>query len=108
MYRYRAIVRRVIDADTIDCQVDLGFRLYANERFRLAGVDAWEVRGPERLDGLAAKKFVEDILPIGAEVILDTEKEPGSFGRWIATVTIDGTNLSDLLVEKGHAEYKEY
>lgn len=109
MYVYRAILKRIVDADTIDCDVDMGFRSWRmNERFRLAGIDAPEMRGPERPDGIQATDYLSSIMPLGAEITLHTEKDPGSFGRWIATVYHDGVNINDHLVEAGHAVRAEY
>lgn len=102
-------MRRIVDADTIDCDVDMGFRAWRmNERFRLAGIDAYEVRGPERELGKSATRFLESIIQPGDELVLLTAKDPDNFGRWIATVFYQTVDLNDLLVEKGHAVYKEY
>jgi micrococcal nuclease len=104
MYTYRAIVRRIVDGDTIDCDVDMGFRAWRmNERFRLADINAPEVRGPEREQGKAATAFVKSLIQPGDEITIETAKDPDNFGRWIATVYIDGKSLNDTLVENGHA-----
>ena len=109
MYTYRAIVRKIVDGDTLDCDVDMGFRAWRmNERFRLAGINAPEVRGPERDAGKASKSFVESLIKPGTEIIIETAKDPDNFGRWIATVYIDNKSLNDVLVEKGYAVYKSY
>lgn len=109
MYTYSGIVMRVVDADTIDINVDLGFYTHQHLRFRLARIDAWEVRGEERSLGLAAKERVAELLPVGSKVTLTSEKT-GKYGRWIADILLEdqGTTLSDLLVKEGHAEYQEY
>lgn len=111
MYEYKATVSRIVDADTLDLDIDLGLGVHKKERIRLARVDAWEVRGDERIQGVKAKEFVEDLLHSINEVTITTMKDKkGKYGRYIAEVLIphDGKNenLSDLLVEKGHA--KEY
>jgi micrococcal nuclease len=109
MYTYRAIVRRIVDGDTIDCDVDMGFRAWRmNERFRLAGINAPEMRGPEREQGKASKAFVESLIQPGDEITIETAKAPDNFGRWIATVYIDGQSLNETLVEQGHAVTKSY
>lgn len=106
LYTYKGIVDRVIDADTFDIIVDLGFQIKMKQRFRLARVDAWEVRGEERQMGLKAKAFVQDLIE-GKEVILHSEKE-GSFGRYIAEIWVNGENVGDQLLAEGHAEiYKK-
>lgn len=108
-YRYSAVVRRVIDADTIDLDVDMGFRAWRmRERFRLAGINAPEMRGPQRTAGQAAKQWLEQTLPVGSSVVIQSEKDPDNFGRWIATVWHEGTCLNEALVQAGHASIKSY
>jgi len=113
MYEYKAEVIRVVDGDTIDVMVDLGFKTYRAERLRLARVDAPEIRGKEKEKGLKVKEFVENILKDYPFVIVRTEKT-GKYGRYIAEVYIpemkgDGTyslkrSLSNLLLETGRAK----
>ncbi len=108
-YRYSAIVRRIVDADTLDLDVDMGFRAWRiRERFRLAGINAPEMRGPQRAAGQAAKAYLESMLPIGAPVVIESAKDPDVFGRWIARVWLNGTCLNDALVAAGHAEVRDY
>lgn len=108
MWTYRAKVLNVVDADTLDLLVDLGFSISFEHRVRLARIDAWEIRGPERAKGLIAKSFVEQSLPTDGYVTICTEKK-GKFGRYIAEITYaDGLNLSDELVKRGHAHYRDY
>lgn len=108
MWTYRAKVVNVVDADTLDLLIDLGFHLGFEQRIRLARVNAWETRGSEREKGLIAKSFVEQFLPVGDYVAICTQKK-GKFGRYIAEITYgDGLNLSDELVRHGHAHYHDY
>ena len=112
MWEYFAVVDRVVDADTLDLRVDLGFGVLLKERFRLARIDAWEVRGEERPQGLVAKARVEELCPVGSRILIATEKDKGKYGRYIAEIILLGaddklTNLNDLLVEEGHAEFYE-
>tara|TARA_R100000008_G_C3452623_1_gene100132 strand:- start:214 stop:555 length:342 start_codon:yes stop_codon:yes gene_type:complete len=103
-YQYRAIVEKVVDGDTVDLLVDCGFNIMRKERIRFYGVDAWEVRGEEREQGLEAKKFVQDLLPIGSEIVVVTGKEQGKFGRYLGEIFVDDKSLNELLLEHGHAE----
>ena len=108
MWHYKAVVKRIIDADTIDLSICLGFHLTADIRVRVARIDAWETRGKERPEGLLAKSRVEELCPVGATVEVTTGKT-GKYGRWIGEIQLtDGRNLSDLLVEEGHAEFVQY
>ena len=84
-WRFIARVVRIVDADTIDVEVDVGFRIWVHERIRLADVNAWEMRGPERVKGKEATAFVERLCPVGTEVTIQTIKR-GKYGRWIAHV----------------------
>jgi len=102
MYEYRATIDRIVDGDTADVFVDLGFRVTTHQRLRIGRVDAWETRGVERKAGKAAKAFVEAELPQGKVVTVRTSKQ-GKYGRYIAEIEYDGKNLSDQLLEHGHA-----
>lgn len=111
MYKYQATIKRWVDGDTVDVDIDLGFGLvYSNQRLRLYGIDAWESRTrdlDEKKKGLAAKAFVNEMAPVGTQVTIITYKE-GKYGRILAEVFLDeDTNLNKLLTEKGHAERYE-
>jgi len=110
-YRYKAQVTRVVDGDTIDCLVDLGFTVSVKQRFRLYGVNTPESRtrdAEEKVKGLAAKKFVMDRIA-GKKVEVDITKGTGKYGRYLATVHYqtekDGsfTDLNAELIKDGHA-----
>lgn len=117
IWNYRARCTRIVDGDTLDLVVDVGFYLHSTIRVRLARIDAPEKRGYSREAGLAAERAVKAWMPAwGFEMeenpwplVIHTEKA-GPFGRWIAEVHKwgDPTSLSDHLVDKGHAEYREY
>lgn len=106
LWWYNAEVVKIVDGDTLDLRVDLGFHVTVTERFRLTDVDAWEVRGEERERGLVAKAFVEEFCPVGSPVIINTDKDrQGKYGRWLARIfTTEGECLNVALVEKGHAD----
>ena len=113
MYEYKAEIVRVVDGDTLDLDIDLGFGVTKRERIRLARVDAWERRGVERTQGIEATNFVVALAELhDYECLVRTSKEKGKYGRYIAEVYFDTTrvkdewlNLSDLLVKEGHAEW---
>lgn len=91
-YIYNATVVRIVDADTIDVAIDLGLSIFAKQRLRLARVDAWETRGTEREWGLAAKARVEELIPPGTIVVVQTSKT-GKYGRYIAEVLVPQENI---------------
>ena len=62
MYEYKAKVLRVIDGDTMICEVDLGFSIKVTERIRLRGINTPEVRGTEKKRGLEVKEIVKSII----------------------------------------------
>jgi len=100
MFEYRAMLMKVVDGDTVDLSVDLGFRIYTKIRVRLAGIDTPEVRGPERPQGLDAKDYLKAVLgrnfAVEFGIVIRTNKT-GKYGRWIADIFLptDGLNTSD-------------
>ena len=106
-YTYKAHVNRVVDGDTFDVTIDLGFRITTFQRLRLTGVDPPEIRGPERPEGLKVKAYVKRLIE-GKEVTIETFKQ-GKFGRYVAEVYLDnGEKLSEHLLTKGMAERVDY
>lgn len=97
MYEYNAEVTRVIDADTIECRVDVGFYIFTEITFRLLGINASDEKAA-RLEG---KVFLSNLIH-GKTVRIYTEKTE-KYGRWLATVYFEDQNLNDLLVENGLA-----
>ncbi len=113
MYEYKVEIDRVIDGDTVDVVIDLGFEIFINERVRLAGIDAPETRTRdwiEKQKGIATKNWLQDRLNDAYEsdtpIILRTTKynPRGKFGRCIGTLYIEGTNINEEMLYKGLAE----
>lgn len=103
MYVYNAKVIRVIDADTVQVTIDLGFSIYTHQTVRLSGIDAAE-RNTEL--GKEAMKYVRNLLPLGASVILESQKsEDDKYGRYLARLLFPETKecLNDILIQKGYA-----
>jgi len=102
-YKYKARLDRVIDGDTYDVTVDLGFTITTNQRLRLVGVDTPEVRGPERPEGLKVKAYVKDLIE-GKKLTIETFKV-GKYGRYICEVYLDNDEkLSEHLLAQKMAE----
>lgn len=104
----KATITRVIDGDTFDAVIDLGWRQSYATRIRLYGVNAPEVHGPEKSQGLAATKYVEEWLascPGGAERFLLRSHGLGSFRRDLADVVCaaTGADLATDELHTGHA-----
>ena len=111
MYEYRAKVLRVVDGDTVDVDIDLGFGIVlANERVRIMGIDTPESRTrdkTEKVFGLAAKARLKDLL--GKTAVLKTqvskngEDMKGKFGRILGDfVASDGRMVTEIMAEEGH------
>jgi endonuclease YncB( thermonuclease family) len=102
-YVFKTIVTRVIDGDTIDCDIDLGLHCHRIERVRLLRVNAPELFGVDKEKGLASKQFVIDWLA-NQQTLVQTYKSD-VFGRYLAEVwrMSDGANLSDDLLATNNA-----
>jgi endonuclease YncB( thermonuclease family) len=101
---YRAVIRHHVDGDTYDALIDLGMNNYGYHPVRLLGVDTPEInRLATREAGMAALMFVREVMPVGSRVRLHTEKDPDSFGRYIARVELaDGRDLGELILTANH------
>jgi len=108
MYEYQAVIKRVVDGDTVDIDIDLGFGvMLKDERVRIMGIDTPESRTrdlTEKKFGLAAKERLKQLL--GKKSILKCKEydSKGKFGRILGDFTTnDGRMVTDVLVEEGHA-----
>ena len=107
LYQYNAYMVKIVDGDTVDVNLDLGFSTNYIERFRLYGIDAWETRGEEKTKGLLAKARVMELAPIGTNIIMRTFKDvKGKYGRYLGEINLldNDKNVNEILVEEGHAE----
>lgn len=113
MYEYKCLVTDVYDADTITVDVDLGFHIWAKaEKIRLFGIDAPEVRGAERPDGLKSRDWLRERIA-GKEIVLRTHKAgkgKGKYGRWLGDIFVPGetVSLNQQMVDLGFAEPASY
>ena len=115
-YIYRARVTRVIDGDTVDADIDLGFNQFKRDRIRLMGIDTPESRTRNRDEkrlGLAAKARLKELVAAAPvvkgkkQIFLQTSKEgKGKFGRILGTLWINGADVCAVLIREGHA--REY
>jgi len=107
MHEYKAIVRRVVDGDTMDVTLDLGFDILYNNRIRFYGINTPESRTrdlEEKKLGLAAKDRVKELCPVGSSVIIKTTKEGrGKYGRILGEIFVGDVNINKQLVAEGHA-----
>jgi micrococcal nuclease len=111
MYTYKAKLIRVIDGDTIDAEIDLGFGVFVKQRIRLYGINTPDSRSKnedEKLLGLGSKQRLTELLT--SEFIVETIlNKRGKFGRILGIIySVDGetqqhTNINDKLVADGFA-----
>ena len=108
MYEYKCEVTRVVDGDTIDCILDLGFSILHKCRVRLYGIDTPESRTrdlDEKARGKLASKFLEDSIKNGEEVILRSELKDskGKYGRVLGSIVVDDLDINQAMVEQNLA-----
>ena len=111
LYRYRAELVEVLDGDTVDLRVDLGFSLYYTVRFRLARIDVTK-RADDRV-----VKYLDDLLRNALEPIYVQSDKANKYGRWLGEIYIgsfndegkfDGYSVNDALVTNQYATYAQY
>ena len=108
-YVYRAEILRVLDGDTVDVNVDLGFGVYTKQRLRIYGVNAPE---KDTEAGKAALQFVSETLYQASEVHIQTMKQSTQsdaekrekYGRYLTQISVDGEPLTDLIIKAGHGQ----
>ena len=107
MFEYRCKLIKVIDGDTIDVDIDLGFGVWLrNQRVRLFGIDTPESRTrdlEEKKYGLAAKDFLVKWTGAGELKIKTHKDERGKFGRILGEIWTFDTNINDKMVYEHHA-----
>lgn len=108
MYQYKAHCIEVYDADTATFLVDLGFHIRMEMTVRFYGINAPELKGPEREQGLKSTEYLRERI-LGKEVQLNTVKDrQEKYGRYLGTILLDGVNINDEMVAKGMAKVNFY
>jgi len=108
MYEYSCKVERVVDGDTVDVMLDLGFDILYNCRVRLFGIDTPESRTrnlDEKARGKMASAFLKEAIDNGTKVVIQTKLKDsrGKFGRVLGNVVVDGKNINQSMIENYHA-----
>lgn len=101
-------IKKIIDGDTFDCILDLGFDVLLEARVRMAGIDTPESRTRDKVEkkfGLASKAYLKDKMNKAEKIIVRTEldNEKGKFGRVLGTVYLDGANINQQMIDEGYA-----
>ena len=117
MYEYKATVVKIVDGDTVDVDIDLGFGvILKDERVRIMGIDTPESRTRDKVEkqfGLAAKRRLKELLGkhcvLKTQIARDGEDMRGKFGRVLGDFNVYDSSkdawrpVTDVLVEEGHA-----
>jgi len=108
-YIYDAVVTAVYDGDTVTVDIDLGLHVWVKcEKLRLNRIDAPEVRGASREQGLVSRDWLREQV-LGQQLVVETIKDSkGKYGRYLAELWLGDVNINDTLVSEGLAVYKAY
>jgi len=114
LYHYKASVLEIYDADTIRVEIDLGFGLKwrgsdgRGVQIRLFGLDAPEMKGPEREKGIISRDYLRNLI-LGKEVTLKTVKDSSEkWGRYLGVILLDSLNVNEHLITEGLARRVDY
>lgn len=111
MFEYRVKqVTKIVDGDTIDVDIDLGFSISYSQRLRLAGIDTPESRTTDRFEktlGLESKEYLKHKFKDAKDIVVRTEKPDSSekYGRILGWVYLDGNikSVNEQMIEDGYA-----
>ena len=105
MHEYKVKIRRIVDGDTIDVDIDLGFNMIlSKQRIRLYGIDTPESRTrdkEEKFYGKLSAKFLKEQCKNSSEIFLKTYLDKkGKFGRILGELIVEGVNINKMMIEK--------
>ena len=103
MYEYSCKVKRVVDGDTVDVVIDLGFDIHFATRVRLYGMDTPESRTrnkDEKVRGYMSKDFLEEWMEKDDVVIRTRRDKKGKFGRVLGEMIVRGENINKLMIKE--------
>ena len=106
MFEYEATLDRVVDGDTIDVLIDLGFNIHTKKRVRIFGINTPESRTRDKVEkvkGLAAKARLKELLKVDKNKFKLISHGVGKFGRVLGDIELSAGNAGDILVSEGHA-----
>jgi len=108
MYEYACKVERVVDGDTVDVVLNLGFDIMYKSRGRLYGIDTPESRTrnlDEKARGKMAGAFLKNKIDAGEKIVIQTKLKDsrGKFGRVLGNIIVDGININQLMIDNYHA-----
>ncbi len=106
MYEYKCEVKRIVDGDTVDVIIDLGFSIPFSTRVRLYGIETPESRTrdkDEKVRGFLSKDYLKERLDQGGVIIRTYRDKKGKFGRVLGEMVVGGRNINLLMVEENLA-----
>tara|TARA_Y100001938_G_C8056018_1_gene414401 strand:- start:1178 stop:1516 length:339 start_codon:yes stop_codon:yes gene_type:complete len=109
IYEYNASLLRVVDGDTVDALIDLGFSVWVKKRIRLYKIDAPETRTrdlEEKEQGFKTKERLTELLSVNDGKFTLISHGVGKYGRCLGTIIINNVDINELLITEGLA--KEY
>lgn len=98
-YIFAAVIYNVVDGDTVDAELDLGFKLKLKQRLRLSGIDTPERGQPGYNEAKTA--LIESVMTKRVSII--THK-PSKFGYYLADIFVDGININEKMLTEGFAK----
>jgi micrococcal nuclease len=104
-YIYNAKITNIVDGDTVDVSIDLGFYVFINERIRLNGIDTPELNSSDPIKREAAKAAKAFLLPfVGSDISIVSYKKD-KYGRFLGDIYLKGNTVSinTTLINEGHA-----
>ena len=112
LYKYQGRVDRVVDGDTVDATLDLGFGIMMTQRFRIDSFDAPETYRPrneaEKIHGTAATERAKELL-LNKDLLFRTSKVPGIYGRYGAEIWLDdGRDFATVMIQEGFQKKDSY
>lgn len=105
IFSYIGTVTKVVDGDTVEAVIDLGFTISVRERFRLLGINAPEMKGPEAAEGHKSKEWLAAQIE-GKKVTIESHGQE-KYGRWLAVILVDGESVNKRMVTEGLAKVYE-
>ena len=107
MYEYKIkTIDHIVDGDTFDCTIDLGFDISHKIRVRMFGINTPESRTrdlEEKARGLESKKRLTEMLEEKPDMLVLATKEKGKYGRYLGIVYAGGRDVNRMLIEEGYA-----
>lgn len=106
---FPAEIIRVVDGDTVDAVIDLGFNISITERIRLEGIDAPEIRTSDQMEKMRGHEAAHALTVLigDGNVVIESDGKRGKFGRVLGVIVKDGLNLNQKLLNEGFVDVYE-